>query len=69
MFLLYVYECFACMHHVQRGHQMSSNWNYRQLWAATEVLGVKPESSAKTSALNHRVTISPAPIMNTSWMT
>ena len=65
--------CFMCMsclpvwmfgHHVptevRRGHWISWYWSYGRLWAAMLVLGVKPRSSARISALNCWA-ISPAP--------
>lgn len=44
----------------QRGHLIPWNWNYRLLWAATWVLGIDPQASARAAYVPNHWTISPA---------
>lgn len=64
MYILYVYECFACTHvcishaclvsvELRREHQIPWNCTYRWLWVTMTVLGTESRASARAvRALN-----------------
>lgn len=51
------HECFELMYVVlaelRRACQILLDWSYGQVWVAMWVLGTEPESSIRTSALDH----------------
>lgn len=64
MFCLHVCLYTTCMAGAcenQRGHQIPCNWNFRQLWAGIQVLGIEPWCSGRATNAPNCWAASPVP--------